>query len=274
MDEVDETAHDVNNLHNLTTSLATSLSYHQLILHIRSVLANLQDSLSYIRTVSMHIMDYVNAAVTCTLLSHILPIMDLKKMSVDIEETIPPTLHLTVSSEDTLHFYRYLCTHVLITNKQFLLLMDVPIQDRSHQLSIYQVFTLDIPHGNFTAQYDINFQYLGITQGETMAVEMSPHQFSTCQEANGQFCNVISPLQPLANPPSCITALYTKNTHSISTRYSLQIRKTQDVSIPSHLTPNVWILTTLPSTATTALTLIYPGETSKFISIQKPIHIL
>ena len=41
MDKVDETSHDVNNLYNLTTSLATSPSYHQLILYIRSVLANL-----------------------------------------------------------------------------------------------------------------------------------------------------------------------------------------------------------------------------------------
>ena len=41
MDKVDETVHDVNNLYNLTTSLATSLSYYQLILHFRSVLANL-----------------------------------------------------------------------------------------------------------------------------------------------------------------------------------------------------------------------------------------
>ena len=41
MDKVDETSQDVNNLYNLTTSLATSLSYHQLILYIRSVLANL-----------------------------------------------------------------------------------------------------------------------------------------------------------------------------------------------------------------------------------------
>ena len=54
MDKADETVQDVNNLYNLTTSVATSLSYHLLILHIRSVLANLWDSLSYIRTVSMH----------------------------------------------------------------------------------------------------------------------------------------------------------------------------------------------------------------------------
>ena len=43
-----------------------------------------------------------------------------------------------------------------------------------------------------------------------MAVEFSQHQFSICQSANGQFCNINAPLQPLANPPSCITALYAK----------------------------------------------------------------
>ena len=119
MDKVDETVHNVNNLYNLTTSLVTSLSFHQLILHIRSVLANLQDSLSYIRTVSMYTMDYVDAATARTLLRHVLLFTDLKKMLAHIEETLPPTLHLPVSSEDTLHFYRYLYTHVLITNKQF-----------------------------------------------------------------------------------------------------------------------------------------------------------
>ena len=129
MDKVDETVHDVNNLSNLTTSLATSLSYHQLILHIRSVLACLQVSLSYITAVSMYTMYYIDAATTGTLSPHILPIMDLKKMLSHIDETLPPTLHLPVSSEDTVHFYQYLCTHVLIANKKFLLLIDVPIQD-------------------------------------------------------------------------------------------------------------------------------------------------
>ena len=41
MDRMDETSQDVNNLYNLPTSLATSLSYHQIILYIRPVLANL-----------------------------------------------------------------------------------------------------------------------------------------------------------------------------------------------------------------------------------------
>ena len=115
-DKVDETSQDVNNLYNLTTSLATSLSYHQLILYIGSVLANLQDSLIHIKTVFTHTMDYIDAATTGTLSPHILPIMDLRRMLSHIEETLPSTLHLPVSSEDNLHFYHYLCTHVLIAN--------------------------------------------------------------------------------------------------------------------------------------------------------------
>ena len=71
--------------------------------------------------------------------------------------------------------------------KQFLLLKVVPIQDWSQQLSIHKIFTLHILHGNFAAWYDINTQYLRITQDETMAVEISPWQFGICQEVTGQF---------------------------------------------------------------------------------------
>ena len=86
-----------------------------------------------------------------------------------------------------------------------------------------------------------------------------------CQEANGQFCTIPTPFQPLANPPSCITALYAKNTASILARCPLQIRKSSDVSVLSQLAP---------SAASTTITLICPGETTQFIEVRKPIHIL
>ena len=70
MDRVSNMVPDVNNLYNITTSLSTTLSYYQLVLHIRSALANLWDSLSYVRAVSMHTTDYINAATTGTLSPH------------------------------------------------------------------------------------------------------------------------------------------------------------------------------------------------------------
>ena len=47
MDAAKAASCDINNLYNLTMSLTTSISFHQLILHIRSVFANLIDSLNY-----------------------------------------------------------------------------------------------------------------------------------------------------------------------------------------------------------------------------------
>ena len=90
MDKVDDTSHDINNLYNLTTSLATSISFHQLTLHIRSVFANLCNSLNYIRMVSTHTMEYTYVATSGTLSPHILPIVDLQKMLLHISDTLPP----------------------------------------------------------------------------------------------------------------------------------------------------------------------------------------
>ena len=116
MDAVRITSHDINNFYNLTTSLAASINFHQLKLHIRSVFANLCDSINYILTVSTHTMDYINAATSGTLPPHVLPAMDLQRMLKHIADTLPPTLHLPISPDDTLHFYRYLHTHILIEN--------------------------------------------------------------------------------------------------------------------------------------------------------------
>ena len=65
-----------------------------------------------------------------------------------------------------------------------------------------------------------------------------------------------------------------QNTANISARCSLQNRKSSDVSMPSQLAPNVWILTTAPSAAAATITLIWPGETTQFIEAKRPIHIL
>ena len=132
MDAARATSYDINNLYNLTMSLTTSINFHKLILHIRSVFANLCDSLNYIRMVSTHTMDYIiNAATSGTRSPHILPVVDLQRMLSHIADGLPPMLHLPVSPDDTLHFYRYLCMHILVENKQFLLLIDATIQDRS-----------------------------------------------------------------------------------------------------------------------------------------------
>ena len=220
-------------------------------------------------------MDYINAVTSGTLSPHILPVIDLQRMLQHIPDTLPPTLHLPISPEDTLHFYRYLHTHVLIKNKQFLLLIDMPIQDRARQITIHQILTLDIPQGNYSACYDVDTKYLGVTKDATMAVELSTTQFQVCQEANAQFCSITTPFQPLANPPSCIAALYAKTTAAdITSKCSLQMHKASVTNLPTKIAPDVWILTTPIAAPANTMALICPEKAMETILIQIPIHIL
>ena len=126
-------------------------------------------------------MEYTNAATSGILSPNVLTIMDLQGMLQHIAETLPPTLHLPILQEDTLHFYRYLHTHVLIENKQFLLLTDIPIQDRAHQITVHQVFTLDFPYGNYSAHYELKTRYFGVTKDVTMGCDYAIPDMPTSQ---------------------------------------------------------------------------------------------
>ena len=274
IDAVCKTSQDINNLYNLTMSLAASINFNQMILHIRSVFANLWDSLHYLQTVSTHTMDYIDATTSGILSPHVLPVVDLKKMLQHIVDILPPTFHLPISPKDTLHFYRYLHTHVLIENKQFLLLIDITIQDRACQITIHEVFTLDIPHRNYSAHYDIKTRYFGVTKDATMGLELSTAQFLTCQQAKGQFCHISTPFQPLANPPTCTAALYAKSKASITSKCSLQLCKTTTTTLPTQITPDVWILTTPVTAPVNMITLICPEKPMETIAIWQPLHVL
>ena len=77
-----------------------------------------------------------------------------------------------------------------------------------------------------------------------MGLELSTAQFQTCQQANGQFCYISTPFQPLANPPMCIAALYANSKASITSKCSLQLCKTTTTALPTQITPDVLILMT------------------------------
>ena len=94
------------------------------------------------RQVTMHTLDYVDAAMTSILTPDILPVEELRAILRHVKVQLHPVMHVPISSDNTLHFYRYLKTYILVAAGQFLLLTDVPIQDRAQQLQIYEIFNL------------------------------------------------------------------------------------------------------------------------------------
>ena len=134
----------LNRLFNITEVLTQCIRYQQMYIYMCTILAYLRDFLIYMRQVAIHMMDYVDAAITNTLSPDMLPLEDLRCMFRNKESALPSTMHLILSLIDTLHFYQYLNTYVLIAGGQLLLLIDVPIQNKAQQLKIYKVSNLPV----------------------------------------------------------------------------------------------------------------------------------
>ena len=179
-------------------------------IYMWTILAYLRDSL--IRQVVIYTMDYLDVATTIVLAPEILPVDDLRNMLKYIESELLSTIYLPISLDNTLHFYQNLSKHIVIVDRQFLLLSDMSIQNRAQQLQIYEIFSLPVPHSNLSAQYNINHKYIGVTYGEIKAVAITHLQYRACQHANREVCWRKAPYQPLTNLPSCVTTIYAKMT--------------------------------------------------------------
>ena len=101
-----------------------------------------------------------------------------------------------------------------------------------------------------------------------MGLELSPSQFELCKQANGQFCHISTPFQPLANPPTCIAMLYAKSKANIESKCSLQLHKASTTPLPTQITPDVWILATPISAPTATISLICPKRPMEIVPIQ------
>ena len=155
-------AQDIDNLFNVTSSLASSINFNQMTLHLRSVFANLQDTMKYLWTISTHTMDYIDAATSG------------KLSPPHLASCRPTTDAATHHCHPGHQLYTYLfhqwtpctstgtCVHMsLIENKQFLLLIDIPHPGQSptdhHSPSSYSGYpTWKL----FQPAIDIDTQYL------------------------------------------------------------------------------------------------------------------
>ena len=274
LEELTKSNEDIRALFNITNQLATQVQVQNIVLHLRGMLPNLRDCLHFMKQLANQVLECIDTATTGTLTPHLIPVPDLQKMLYQIESELPPNMHLPIPSSEPLHFYRYLWTHILVEQNPFLLLIDVPIQDRAQQIQIYQIINLPVPVGNYSMRYTMDNKYLGVTYNRTKAMDIPEDQFKLCKEANGQFCPLMTPLQPLMNPPSCVAAFYTKNSQEIDRLCELTTKTQPELYLPIPLASNVWAIISSPFKQQPPVTVICPTKPAMSIHISPPIHVL
>ena len=84
----------------------------------------------------------------------------------------------------------------------------------------------------------------------------------------------MTPLQPLMNPPSCVAALYTKNSWEINRLCELSTKTQPELYLPIPLASNVWTIISSPFKQQPPVTVIFPTKPTMSVQISPPIHVL
>ena len=96
---------DMDILFSITDVLMQHLRYHQIYTYAHTVLTCLRNCLTYMRHVTTHTMNYVDAVLTNILSPDILPIEELRTMLRHIKVQLLSIMHLPISLNNTLHCY-------------------------------------------------------------------------------------------------------------------------------------------------------------------------
>ena len=104
MDVLQRLNENSDRLFNITDVLTQCIRYQQMYIYMCTILAYPNDSLTYMRQVAVHTMDYVDAATTNVLSPDIFLVEDLRNMLRHRELELPSTMHLPISLDSTFHF--------------------------------------------------------------------------------------------------------------------------------------------------------------------------
>ena len=78
----------------------------------------------------------------------------------------------------------------------------------------------------------------------------------------------------MTDPPSCVAALYTKNSREINCLCELTTKTQPELYLPIPLTSKVWAIISSPFKQQLPVTVIFPTKPTMSIHISPPIHIL
>ena len=84
-------------LFNITEVVTQLIKYQKMYIYMHNILAYLRNSLTYMRQVAIHTVDYVDEAIINVLSPDILPVEDLKNMLRHIESELPSMMDLPIS---------------------------------------------------------------------------------------------------------------------------------------------------------------------------------
>ena len=132
-----------------------------------------------------------------------------------IQKELPPTIELPEYPANNIwHYYKYLTISFVPHTDKIILMIRIPLVDSNSSMTLYKVYNLPIfnHHIEKSLKYNLEGNYLAITNDNNYATIPSQYEFIECTLASGHFCNLKNALYHMHSSGWCLTSLFSKMT--------------------------------------------------------------
>ena len=254
-------------LQQANNKLITIASVQHHLSIIRTGLARLE-----LETRSVH--NYLASITTHVVTPNLIPPEDLRKVLKSVKTNMKshPRLELPIDPVNGIwDYYNMIKIHPVVFDDYLMIMLEVPLVDKSLKMDVYQVHNLPILHPMLkkTFKYKLESEFIGITNGHTHIALLAESDILRCILSGPNNCKLETALYPVEKSDWCVYALFIKNVRKIQDNCKIDLL-TQKTSLAVNLQDGLWAISSL---ATEKLQ-IQCLTTTNYIDIIPPFQLI
>ena len=184
-----------------------------LLSHIQARIITLHTAMIALQNDNEHLNEFMSSLSTRTINPVMFPPDILRKILVDVLEELRshPRLRLTHDPDlDVWSFYNSIKVTPIVLEDYLMLILTIPLIDRSLQLELYRAHNLPTIHPTFQihSTYILEGEYLAIGLNGMYAAIPDPTHIKICRMTMGHLCMFDKPLYPVERITWCLYALF------------------------------------------------------------------
>ena len=148
---------------------------------------------------------HFSAMVDNKLSPEMIPPAQLLTILIEVKDDIRnhPKLSLPeeLTSNSIYKYYKIMKLEVTMEHELMLGVLQIPMVETNKRFCLYKLYNLPLPlpGTNLQVRYELDYQYLAITEGDQYVAFPSPQEIMGCQITAGAFCELNTTMFPTLN---------------------------------------------------------------------------
>ena len=230
----------------LQNYVVPEITYLQFVARVHDMFHLVNKALDKMQWSMKNLQDQLSQSAHGFLSMQLLKPSDITSVMRQIQNKLPQEMSLPFSLNDRslLLYYKHLHPLVVSDKNRFHVIVALPIIPNKAKYDIFQAIQVPVPHPNMSlsASYKLESDFLAISSDQTRYTYLTSQEVMMCDQ--GPMCHMKTPIFKLSTYPSCVLALYLKDSNKIKTTCQSSFTHSVQVPVVKPLFAGHWLLST------------------------------